>query len=179
MALKQVSNADQNVGGVTFEEWTQRWWQWFCGQSIKSHPVLTGDYSKTQQPFPDVTFLVGSLGGNPVTRNLKVEKGTYILCPTLNVLFTEPEEKSEKNSPPSQADLLNLASGFPNAEIVDEIATVDSQSLQPVQIIGKDTFSIRLPFPNIWAVLVENDESMATRLVIGCSLKWVQILGLL
>ena len=65
------------------------------------------------------------------------------------MLFTEPEEKSEKNSPPSQADLLNLASGFPNAEIVDEIATVDSQSLNR-QILGKDTFSIRLPFPNIW-----------------------------
>jgi hypothetical protein len=92
-------STDSNPYGVSYAEWTARWWQWVLSLPVENNPVIdtTGKNSDINQGGP-VWFLAGTLGG-VVERKCIIPKEKAILLPILNhggTLADAPTIKSEK-----------------------------------------------------------------------------------
>ncbi len=75
--------------GVSYAEWSIRWWQWMFGQPAASCPNfdLTGElYPWGQDLSEHVLLLPGSWGG-PATRTLTIPKGTMLFVPIINAAY--------------------------------------------------------------------------------------------
>jgi len=89
---------DSNPYGVSYAEWTARWWQWILSLQIESHPAIdqTGENCKLNQNGP-VWFLAGTVGG-VAHRSCSISSGLALLLPVLNhggTLADEPTFKSD------------------------------------------------------------------------------------
>jgi hypothetical protein len=75
---------DSSPYGVSFSEWTAKWWQWALSIPVEENPVKheTGDNCAINQTEP-VWFLAGTDGGF-AERRCTVPLGSAILLPILN-----------------------------------------------------------------------------------------------
>ncbi|MFN8473236.1 MAG: hypothetical protein U0822_13695 [Anaerolineae bacterium] len=77
--------------GVTYGEWSARWWQWVFSIPADKHPLLdtggipNGDCSVNQSG--KVWFLGGTFATNGITRNCTIPAGKALLIPVLNDIF--------------------------------------------------------------------------------------------
>ena len=95
----ETFQADSKPYGLTYEEWTARWWQWAYSIPKDVNPAYddTGRYCTQGQSGP-VWFLTGTYG-HPVDRYCTIPFGKAILFPILNseCSFAEfPNLKTEK-----------------------------------------------------------------------------------
>jgi hypothetical protein len=77
-------------GGMSYEQWTAKWWQWALSAPANMSPVLdkTGvDCAINQSGL--VWFLAGTSGFD-VTRNCVIPAGKMIFIPVLNLLNDYP-----------------------------------------------------------------------------------------
>ena len=79
----------ETIYGITYGEWTTKWWQWALSTPRSVSPLLdeTGHNWNTVQPFADVYFLAGILGdihNKFPFRKIKMDFGRSILIPVLN-----------------------------------------------------------------------------------------------
>ena len=86
---KSVSILERNSNryGLSYEEWTQKWWQWILSIPASKNPLndSTGE-NASQKQYGPVFFLAGASEANPkVVRNIKLMKKT-ILFPIYNEL---------------------------------------------------------------------------------------------
>ena len=72
--------------GMTYAEWTARWWQWFFSFTATTNPVA--DCSVGQ--LGSVWFLVGVPG--PTTINCSVPPGKALFFPVINVECSNVED---------------------------------------------------------------------------------------
>jgi hypothetical protein len=84
--------------GVTFADWTAKWWQWVLSITVENSPVndTTGKNCAINQNGP-VWFLGGTLGGI-VDRSCTIPAEKAILLPILShggTLADSPDVKSE------------------------------------------------------------------------------------
>ncbi len=79
-----VFDANSNPYGLTFAEWTAKWWQWAYSIPKDIHPAYddAGRYCTVNQKGP-VWFLPGSFG-NDLIRQCTVPSDKSILFPILN-----------------------------------------------------------------------------------------------
>jgi hypothetical protein len=107
--------------GMTYAEWSARWWQWFLSLPSTSNPVA--DCSVGQ--LGSVWFLVGVPG--PTTINCTVPNGKALLFPIINT------ECSNLESPPffgaTEADRRVCARSIVDGA-ADLAVTVDGRSIQ-------------------------------------------------
>lgn len=85
--------------GVTFSEWTIRWWRWLLSSPMEINPAMddSGKYSEIGQDNPCVWFLAGTFGGS-ANRSCDIPAGKGILMPIINYecsFADEPSIKSE------------------------------------------------------------------------------------
>lgn len=140
-----VFTQDSFPYGISFSEWTARWWQWALSIPIECNPVkhMSSHNYATKQAGP-VWFLAGTDGGF-AERKCTIPAGRSILLPILNhggTLADTPNAKSE-------IDLL----GFTNEEmdIVSELdVVVDNMKLQ-----GLENYRVKSPIFDV--VLPENN----------------------
>ena len=92
---------DSNPYGVSYAEWTARWWQWILSLPKERSPALdeTGENCAQHQNGP-VWFLAGTMNGT-ATRHCIVPEGLAVLFPILNHGGTladkvEPKESEEE-----------------------------------------------------------------------------------
>jgi hypothetical protein len=87
------SNIDQSVFppgskpfGLTYGEWSAKWWQWALSTPTKDNPVVdeNGENCNVGQKDPNVWFLAGT-GGGEVSRSCNIPAGKAIFFPPLNV----------------------------------------------------------------------------------------------
>lgn len=87
------SNSSQSVYpinskpyGLTYGEWTAKWWQWAPSIPTKDNPTTdeNGEKCAVGQNDPNVWFLAGT-GGGADTRACTIPAGKAIFFPVLNV----------------------------------------------------------------------------------------------
>lgn len=84
----------QRPYGLSFGEWTARWWQWAVSSPIDVNPIVdeTGRYASTNQKGP-VWFLAGTPGENKVPiRECAVPLGKALLFPVINYEINQLED---------------------------------------------------------------------------------------
>jgi hypothetical protein len=76
---------DSKPYGLTYEEWTAKWWQWAYSMPEEGNPMVddTGEDCANNQAGP-VWFLAGT-GGGAVTRECTIPSDKGILIPIINV----------------------------------------------------------------------------------------------
>jgi hypothetical protein len=88
-----VFGSDSKPYGISYPQWTVRWWRWLLSLPKGSNPALdmSGGYSEQRQDDPNVWFLAGTFGGL-VERKCKIPSGKAILLPVINYECSFEEE---------------------------------------------------------------------------------------
>lgn len=82
-----ILGRDFNLYGLSYEEWTQKWWQWILSIPASKNPLndRTGE-NASQKQYGPIFFLAGTSEDNPTAvRNIELMKET-ILFPIYNEL---------------------------------------------------------------------------------------------
>ena len=82
-------SADSRPYGLTYGEWTVRWWKWFFSTSKAANPGIdnTGEYAHINQPSKDLWFLAGKVGTEDriiPRRFCNIPASRSILFPVIN-----------------------------------------------------------------------------------------------
>jgi hypothetical protein len=88
--------------GNTYGEWSARWWQWGLSIPADKNPILdtTGAHcAEAQADAPQVWFLAGTFGGDPVVRKCTIPGGKDLYLPILNSLFGQAPEVGDCEGP--------------------------------------------------------------------------------
>jgi hypothetical protein len=143
-----VFDADSTPFGLTYGDWTARWWQWAYSIPRDIHPAYddTGKYCTIEQNSP-VWFFPGTYG-KPVVRECTIPNGTAILFPILNseCSFAEfPELKTLQQ-------LRNCAKTFQD-QVIQLQASIDGVDIPKLELekyrIQSAPFNFTLPKDNI------------------------------
>jgi hypothetical protein len=108
---------DSKPYGLTFGQWTVKWWNWALSIPTEINPVYDdiGKFANVSQKDPNVFFLAGTFDGATVERRCTVPSGKAVLFPVMNYevnpieypnLKTETEMVREVIR--DQDDILNL-----------------------------------------------------------------------
>jgi hypothetical protein len=134
--------------GLTYGEWTARWWQWALSIPEDRNPVAdeTGENCDEGQSGP-VWFLAGTYGGLN-ERVCTIPAGKSILFPTVNGLCTLIERPNLR----TESELRNCAIAL-NEGVTQLMVTIDGQPISEQQIrsyrVQSPLFDVALPNGNI------------------------------
>jgi hypothetical protein len=89
---------DEQPFGVSWDEWTTLWWQWFLSIPKENHPIYqpSGTSWAVSPIEPNVLFLVGSTGGK-TERTITISAGKAVLLPVINFTTSFSEDPSLRN----------------------------------------------------------------------------------
>jgi hypothetical protein len=87
--------------GLTFGQWTVKWWEWAFSVPVPINPVLddTGQHGSINQNGP-VWFLAGTIGDDKKAahRICSIPTGKALLFPVINFIYTnEPKFKTDSD----------------------------------------------------------------------------------
>lgn len=144
----QESSGSTNLGvfppdstpyGLTYGEWTAKWWQWAFSMPEALNPLIddTGRNCANNQSGP-VWFLAGTSGG-AVTRACTIPSGVGILIPIINVACDSAAEPALD----TEAELRSCAKADQDLVIGKEI-TIDG-----VSIANLDSYRFESPLFNL------------------------------
>lgn len=145
--------------GKSLTEWSDRWWNWLCGQPSSTNPASKeddGKHANNCQTFPQVHFLCGTTESGSVVRDCAVPLGKSILMPI--VCFEHSHLEIENATP---RDLFNLSSeAIDSYDVNNMIVSLDNEDLSPHKLrIRSPLFSMTFPRENIWKT---NNEGSTT-----------------
>lgn len=133
--------------GISFPEWTAKWWKWALSLPLKNNPVndLKGKNSNINQMGP-VWFLAGTTGGI-VNKKCIVPASKAILLPILNhggTLADSPGIHTEDELASFTSREMDIISGL-KAE-VDNFTLSDLQNYR----VRSPVFDVSLPESNLF-----------------------------
>jgi hypothetical protein len=130
---------DSQPYGLTYGEWTARWWQWAFSMPEADNPSVddTGQNCANNQSGP-VWFLAGTFGG-AVTRECTIPSDKAILIPIINV---ECDSASDPASD-TESELRSCAKADQDTVITKEI-TIDG-----INIGNLDSYRFQSPLFNL------------------------------
>jgi hypothetical protein len=119
-----VFSPDSKPYGLTYGEWTAKWWQWIFSIPQQNNPLTdsSGNNCPIKQTGP-VWFLAGTAGGK-AERWCTIPSGSAILAPIMNSECSFLDFPSAKTTP----DLIACAKAD-NDRTINLKATVDGQQL--------------------------------------------------
>ncbi len=82
-ALGQVLPPSSLPYGLSYQEWSAKWWQWNLGQDT-NHMDLAGDPGICDGPASRVRFLAGAPGSTTETQNVSIHSGTPLFFTILS-----------------------------------------------------------------------------------------------
>ncbi|MDQ6862259.1 MAG: hypothetical protein M3044_00395 [Thermoproteota archaeon] len=153
-----VYTSDSKPYGLSYEEWTAKWWTWLM--SIPTNVNPAGDSSGAncaQNQAGPVWFLAGSTTGK-AERSCAIPSGKAILFPIQDAECSYAEYPKLK----TESDLRNCAVSQQNGVTHIE-ATVDGVSLQKLQMqtIQSPLFSFTFPENNLFGASAGPSQSVA------------------
>jgi hypothetical protein len=131
--------------GLTYGEWSAKWWQWAMSIPIKDNPVVdeNGEKCAIGQKDANVWFLAGT-GGGEVTRSCNIPAEKAIFFPLLNVEcdYFSPDLTTE-------ADLRKCAKADQD-KATNLQASVDGVAIPDVKIYRAQSplFNVTIPKDN-------------------------------
>lgn len=141
-----VFSADSKPYGLTYGDWTARWWQWGYSIPKNTNPAYddTGKNCTQKQNGP-VWFLAGTYG-HPVVRVCDIPSGKAILLPILNTECSFAEFPKLK----TLSELRTCAETIQD-QVTKLHASVDGVPLQQLEKyrIRSPSFNFTLPQANI------------------------------
>jgi hypothetical protein len=134
--------------GISYEEWTTKWWSWFISIPTDQNPINdhTGEMCTEYQEGP-VWFLLGS-GGGKAERSCAVPAGKAILIPNIIIECSYAEDQSLQ----TVADLETCAKE--GIDITTDVwATIDGKDLPEDQIyrVKAGPWNFTFPENNVFA----------------------------
>lgn len=137
--------------GLTYGEWSAKWWQWAISIPIDESPMLdgTGEKCTKSQTNPNVFFLFGA-GGGQVERTCTVPAGKAIMIPILAVECSYAEFPQLK----TEADLHKCAKDDQDT-VLNVDLTVDGvnfKDLKEKYRTHSNLFNVTFPENNIFGV---------------------------
>jgi hypothetical protein len=146
----RVLPSGSNPYGMSYAEWSVKWWQWAYSLPVTGHPLFdeTGADCAAGQSGP-VWFLGGvfNVSGTAHRTLCKVPSGTALFFPIINAEW-------DNFCPPGNLTLDELratVAGFMDL-VTDLVCEVDGTSivnLQSYRFAG-DPFGVEMPSDNIW-----------------------------
>lgn len=143
---QQIYPINSKPYGLTYGEWSAKWWQWAMSTPTKNNPVVdeTGEKCAVGQNDPNVWFLAGTGGGEAV-RACTIPAGKAILIPVLNVEcdYTSPDLKTESDLRKCAKDDQDKATSLQ--------ATVDGTSIPDLKTyrVQSPLFNVTIPTENV------------------------------
>lgn len=142
---------ETNQYGLTYGEWTARWWQWALSIPEDKNPVTdeTGAHCMEGQSG-DVWFLAGSFGGM-VERACEIPAGKAILFPLMN------SECSFAESPDltTESELRSCATSS-NDGVTELMTNIDGVAMKESDLrnyrVQSPLFGVNFPEDNIYGV---------------------------
>lgn len=119
-----------NPFGISYKEWTERWWQWFVGIPNNSHPAddPSGAFAHTNQAHNNVFFLAGAVNRRAVRTLNNISSDKALLLPILVV------ENSELEWPGSPiGDLQKLSQGYSD-DMISLKATINQGTPEEIRL---------------------------------------------
>ncbi|HEX7032852.1 MAG TPA: hypothetical protein VF172_07625 [Nitrososphaera sp.] len=143
-----VYSPDSSPYGISYQEWTTKWWTWFISIPTDQNPIddHTGALCNEYQQGP-VWFLLGS-GGGKVERSCTIPAGKAILTPNIIIECSYAEDQSLQNV----ADLEMCAKE--GIDITTEVwTTIDGKSLPRSEIyrVKSEPFNFTFPENNVFS----------------------------
>jgi hypothetical protein len=151
----ESSNSSQSIYpinskqyGLTYGEWTAKWWQWASSIPTKDNPTTdeNGEKCAVGQNDPNVWFLAGT-GGGEATRACTIPAGKAIFFPVLNVEcdYLSQDLKTE-------SDLRKCAKADQD-KATNLQATVDGVAIPDLKMyrVQSPLFNMTLPNDNVFA----------------------------
>lgn len=130
---------DAQPYGLTYGEWTAKWWQWIYSMPEEDNPAVddTGENCANNQSGP-VWFLAGTFGG-AVTRECTIPSNKAILFPIINV---------ECDSATDPA--LDTESGLRSCAKADQDTVITKEAIiDGVSIGNLDSYRFQSPVFNL------------------------------
>lgn len=155
--------SNEIIAGLTYGEWTARWWQWALSIPANVNPLvdLTGQHASLNQP-KEVWFLSGIFGETNVTkpfphRVCKVPANTPILIPVINCEADKIEYPHLKTDQEILEHVLKQADS-----IVRKNCSINGELL-PLERVSSDPkiFDVKV-HPNFNKFNIGNGESHAS-----------------
>jgi len=138
-----VYSTDEKPYGLTYGEWTAKWWQWLISIPQDVNPVgdPTGRYCGQNQTGP-VWFLVGTSGGT-AERTCEIPAGKAILFPVLTTECSYLESPAFK----TESDLRTCAKQAQDAGSRTMAASINGTQLKNLEDYRVDSQLFDLTFP--------------------------------
>jgi hypothetical protein len=149
---------DSHPFGITYGDWTAKWWQWALSIPQDVNPVgdPTGRYCGQNQNGP-VWFLAGTFGGS-AERTCTIPEGKAVLFAPVNVECSYAEFPDLK----SETDLRECAKS--GQDLVTELdVTVDGVKLQGLKEfrVQSPLFNLTLPKNNVFGLPGASTEAVS------------------
>jgi hypothetical protein len=145
----EVSTTDSKPYGMSYDEWTAKWWQWALSIPKDINPVgdETGKYCGQGQEGP-VWFLAGTFGGS-MERSCTIPAGKAILFSPINVECSYAEFPDLK----TESDLRACAKSGQDLATEVEVS-IDGVELQNLQNYRTQSplFDLTLPKDNVFGL---------------------------
>jgi hypothetical protein len=128
---------DSQPYGLTYGEWTAKWWQWAHSIPTANNPTLdqTGkDCAQAQNQTGSVWFLAGT-GAGSAERTCTIPAGKAILLPIINALGVRDAGETKE-------ELVAAAK-----ESIDKVTTLDA-SVDGTPLQNLSNYRIQSPFFN-------------------------------
>jgi len=138
--------------GISWEEWTMRWWKWVLSVPKKNNPGFdpTGEKFRIsdQRENRNVIFLVGTFGGL-AERKYIIPKGKAILVPIINFAFCSIDEPSDLGERELQIRAQNDIN-----DLVEKYASIDGSTIKEVEKYRVTTraFDVVYPKDNVFGI---------------------------
>ena len=147
---------DSRPYGMSYGEWTVKWWHWFLSASKSKNPAIdsSGEYADINQPARDVWFLAGKLADENTrfpNRLCSIPQGRSILFPVINC----------------EANPLEFPELKTDQEIIDHVTTDENTIVEKVCLLNDKPvlaqrvqsdpviFSVKLGEDNVYNVGAE------------------------
>jgi hypothetical protein len=141
--------------GVTYDQWTAKWWQWADSIPKKDNPIAdtVGIDCGLNQNGP-VWFLTGTFGGS-AERTCTIPAGKAILLPISNADCSYSEDPNLK----TESDLRSCAVSSEN-QVTSAQATLDGTNLQWSRV-QSPLFNFTFPSDNVAGVPPGSTKAVA------------------
>lgn len=128
--------------GKTYEQWSEKWWQWAVSIPAPKNPLVapSGYYDASIGQSGNVWFLAGTINKQGIVRTVKIPAGKSIFFPIANVLYYDDKHDQTYES------MSTVTTAIVNDVKVKEV-TVDGTPLKNLDNFrkGSDLFVVKTP----------------------------------
>jgi len=158
---KGVMPPNQPAYGLTYAEWSARWWQWSTAMIMDNHPLAdTAGCSRGQ--FGPVWFLGGNFtGASGGTRKCTVPAGKALFFPIVNVDCSSLEQAPFYGGTPQERRACARAMGDTAYGLSVQIDGVSLQFLTKYRATSPNLVFAVAPSPNVLGVGAGSGELVA------------------